>query len=114
VHTAHPHVKVHSISRKMKSYGSRVYLSPPTRYALLRPRKGFIRLALKHGLPLVPVYIFGNTKLFKRLELPKWIETLSLVLRTSIVLFWGRLGLPVPFQVPLYLHLFAVGGFQQV
>jgi hypothetical protein len=49
--------------------------------------------------PKVPVYVFGNTKLFKRLELPAWVEALSVALRTSIVLFWGRWGLPVPFQV---------------
>lgn len=79
---------------------------PDEEYALVLHRKGFVRLALKHGLPLVPVYVFGNTKLFKRLQLPPLVEAVSKLLRTSLVLFWGRWGLPVPFQVPL---LYAVG-----
>lgn len=51
----------------------------------------------------VPVYVFGNTKLLKRLELPAWVEAASLALRTSLVLCWGRFGLPIPFQVPIFL-----------
>lgn len=79
---------------------------PDEEYALVLGRRGFVRLALKHGLPLVPVYVFGNTKLFKRLQLPPLVEAASNLLRTSLVLFWGRWGLPVPFQVPL---LYAAG-----
>jgi diacylglycerol O-acyltransferase 2, plant len=30
----------------------------------MRSRKGFVRLALRTGTPLVPAYCFGNTQLF--------------------------------------------------
>lgn len=30
----------------------------------LKRRKGFIRMALRHGCPLVPVYAFGENELF--------------------------------------------------
>ena len=84
---------------------------PDEEYALIQTRKGFIRKAICHGVPVVPVYVFGNTKLFKRVELPALLESLSRLLKASLVLFWGRWGLPVPFQVPL---LYAVGEAIQV
>ena len=79
---------------------------PDEEYALLNGRKGFVRMALRHGIPLVPVYVFGNTKMFRRVELPPWVEAFSRAVQTSIVLFWGRWGLPVPFRTPL---LYAIG-----
>jgi hypothetical protein len=62
--------------------------------------KGFLRLAIKHGVPVVPVYCFGATKMFKRLHLPL-LENLSLVLRISLVVFFGACGLPIPFRQKL-------------
>jgi hypothetical protein len=35
-------------------------------------------------------YVFGNSKTFKRVQLPRLFEVLSRTLKTSIVLFWGR------------------------
>ena len=64
---------------------------PNDECALLKSRKGFVRLALKHKVPLIPVYCFGATKMFKRLQLPM-IEKLSNFLRMSIVIFFGRYG----------------------
>mmetsp|Transcript_94107 Transcript_94107/g.269444 ORF Transcript_94107/g.269444 Transcript_94107/m.269444 type:complete len:113 (-) Transcript_94107:60-398(-) len=58
-------------------------------------------MAMRHGLPLVPVYVFGNTKIYKRVQLPSAVEALSNMLHVSLVAFWGRLGSLVPFQVPL-------------
>eukprot|EP00752_Nemacystus_decipiens_P007620 g6810.t1 len=74
--------------------------------ALIKGHKGFVRAAMAHGVPLVPVYVFGNSKTFKRLPLPAILESWSRVLKASLVLFWGRWGLPVPFKVPV---TFAVG-----
>ena len=44
--------------------------------------------------------------MFRRVELPPWVEAFSRAVQTSIVLFWGRWGLPVPFRTPL---LYAIG-----
>ncbi|CBN75192.1 mono-or diacylglycerol acyltransferase type 2 [Ectocarpus siliculosus] len=70
-------------------------------FALLRGHKGFVRRAMAHGVPLVPVYVFGNSQTFKRVPLPAALESLSRLLKASLVLFWGRWGLPIPFKVPL-------------
>lgn len=61
-------------------------------------RKGIFRLAVRHGIPIIPVYCFGSTKLLKRLQLPTIIEKISLILRTSIVVMFGQFGLPIPFR----------------
>jgi 1-acyl-sn-glycerol-3-phosphate acyltransferase len=64
-------------------------------------RKGIIRMAIKHGVPIIPVYCFGSTKLLKRLQLPDIVERVSLLLRVSLVLFFGKWGLPMPFRQKL-------------
>ena len=64
---------------------------PDDECVLLKSRKGFVKLALKHKVPLIPVYCFGATKMFKRLQLPV-LEKISTFLRISIVLFFGKYG----------------------
>lgn len=71
---------------------------PDDECALLANRKGFIRMAIRHGIPVIPVYTFGATKMFKRLQLPWVFEYISKMLRVSICLFFGQLGLPMPFR----------------
>jgi len=73
---------------------------------VLKDRKGFVQLALEHGLPIVPVYVFGQSVLWGQLPLPGFIETLSRWLRVSIILPFGRLGTFVPRKLPL---LYAIG-----
>lgn len=72
--------------------------SPDGEYVIVR--HGVLRLALKHGVPVVPVYCFGSTKLLHRLSF-SFLERLSSLLRASIVLFYGRFGLPIPFRQKL-------------
>ncbi len=95
-------------------YKSRIGLSPggiaemfvPTthpneEYALLAQRKGFIRMSIKHNVPIVPIYVFGATKMFHRLSLPTIFEQLSKWFKLSLCIFYGRLGLPIPFRQKL-------------
>jgi len=62
---------------------------------LLKNRRGFIRMAARHRVPVLPVYVFGASGNFRRVGLPGIFEKLSKLLRISIVLFFGRLGLPI-------------------
>eukprot|EP00586_Coscinodiscus_wailesii_P006519 CAMPEP_0172488966 /NCGR_PEP_ID=MMETSP1066-20121228/18696_1 /TAXON_ID=671091 /ORGANISM="Coscinodiscus wailesii, Strain CCMP2513" /LENGTH=362 /DNA_ID=CAMNT_0013256511 /DNA_START=6 /DNA_END=1091 /DNA_ORIENTATION=+ len=73
---------------------------------LLSSRKGFIRMAVKHGVPVVPVYCFGSSQLLRRLPLPRFFEKLSQLLRVSLVMFFGRWGLPIPWRQKL---LYVIG-----
>jgi len=74
---------------------------PDDEYAILEGRKGFIRMAIKHGVPVVPVYTFGATKMLKRVQLPGFVEQISKLLRISICVFFGRWGLPIPYRAKL-------------
>lgn len=68
---------------------------PDEEYTLVR--KGFLRMAIRHGIPVVPIYCFGVTKMMKRLEVPM-LDKLSRWLRASICIFFGVWGLPIPFR----------------
>ncbi|KAG1703656.1 2-acylglycerol O-acyltransferase 1 [Nymphon striatum] len=62
----------------------------------LKRRKGFIRLAIKHGVSLVPIYSFGENELFSQVLNPKGSllrktqEKLMRILGFSPPLYHGR------------------------
>ena len=62
----------------------------------LSGRFGFLRLALKEGVPVIPVYIFGTSDMWYSFDffysLRKWIVK---KLRIALPLFTGRYGLPL-------------------
>lgn len=66
----------------------------------LKKRKGFVKIALQRGAPLVPIYYFGNTQLLDFAGGPA-MQKVSRSLRMSLLLFYGRWYLPVPYQVPI-------------
>lgn len=66
--------------------------------ALLKYRNGIFKLAMKHNIPVVPVYCFGATKMFRRLQLPQFVEALSRALKVSLCILFGKMGLPIPFR----------------
>mmetsp|Transcript_5736 Transcript_5736/g.19231 ORF Transcript_5736/g.19231 Transcript_5736/m.19231 type:complete len:313 (-) Transcript_5736:362-1300(-) len=77
---------------------------------LLR-RKGIVKLALRYGTPIVPMYCFGENDLYHHstflLGLRQWLVK---NLRIGFCIFWGPFG-PVPllslwpFQVPLTVEV---------
>lgn len=83
-----------------EGYPNKPLTHPDDEFAIV-PR-GFVKMALHHNLPIVPVYCFGATKMFKRLQLPSVLEKWSLMLRISICLFFGVAGLPIPFRQKIF------------
>ncbi|KEH40833.1 diacylglycerol O-acyltransferase 2D [Medicago truncatula] len=70
----------------------------------LKERRGFVRIAMEMGHPLVPVFCFGQTKTYKWWKVPgKLIENIARSLKTIQLIFWGVLGSPIPFKNPLYV-----------
>eukprot|EP00804_Cyclotella_cryptica_P011873 CCRYP_004381-RA/>CCRYP_004381-RA protein AED:0.20 eAED:0.20 QI:196/1/1/1/1/1/2/1250/374 len=56
-------------------------------------RKGIIKIALRSGVPIVPVYGFGHTSLWKVVVDPfRVLEWLSLKLDVALTPFFGRAG----------------------
>lgn len=74
----------------------------PDEVILMKERKGFIKLALKTGVPVAPCYIFGNTKLMSCwYDSAGWLQALSRKLKAGFLPIWGRWGLPVFFRQPI-------------
>jgi 1-acyl-sn-glycerol-3-phosphate acyltransferase len=69
---------------------------------IMKSRGGICKLALQHGVPIVPGYLFGNSKCLN-VWTDRWgvMQWLSRKLQISIVLFSGRWGLPIPYRTPL-------------
>ncbi|NWX21071.1 MOGT2 acyltransferase, partial [Aegotheles bennettii] len=80
---------------------------------LLKNRKGFVRLAIEHGTPLVPIFSFGDNDLFDQVRNPKgsWLRKvqhwLQQIMGISLPLFHARgifqysFGL-IPYRRPIF------------
>ncbi|KAL1518622.1 hypothetical protein AB1Y20_002910 [Prymnesium parvum] len=78
-----------------------LFRSSPKREAVfLKKRKGFIKMGLRTGADVIPLYLFGNTTVLSTLNTGP-LATLSRKLGVSVTFFWGRWGLPVPKPVRL-------------
>jgi len=85
-----------------------MFSAPSTKdseFALLSDRKGYARMAVRWGVPVTPVYVFGSSRLFRRYDVPA-LERFSRYFKIAILFFYGRLGLPVPFPIKL---LYVIG-----
>ncbi|KAM5330592.1 2-acylglycerol O-acyltransferase 3 isoform 2-T2 [Glossophaga mutica] len=76
--------------------GECLHTVPGEHHLILRNRKGFVRLALRHGASLVPVYSFGENdtfkiKIFAQDSWPYlWQIAFKKIVGISPCLFWGR------------------------
>lgn len=61
----------------------------------LQKRKGFIKVALREGVDVIPVYLFGNTSTLTVMKSGPLAE-LSRKLQVSLTYFWGKYYLPIP------------------
>jgi 2-acylglycerol O-acyltransferase 2 len=72
----------------------------------LKKRQNTVKVAIQEGAHIIPAFFFGNTRLFHvaaRDGSDSLLAKLSRKLRASIVFFYGRQGLPVPFRQPIHM-----------
>jgi len=61
----------------------------------LSKRKGFIKVALREGVDVIPVYMFGNTSVLTVVKTGP-LAVLSRRLQAALTYFWGKYYLPIP------------------
>ncbi|CAK0852578.1 unnamed protein product [Prorocentrum cordatum] len=75
----------------------------PVERLVLRRRQGFVKLALRHGVPIVPAYCFGEAQLYDQsrwcMGLRSWVQR---TFGVALVMPYGHRGLPgVPHRTPV-------------
>lgn len=77
-----------------------MYLQRPDHERIkLLTRKGFVRVAVEHGADILPVYMFGASRLMH--FGPPWLMSAARRMRASIGVLYGACGTTVPHRVPL-------------
>jgi len=61
----------------------------------LANRKGFIKLALREGVDILPAYFFGNTSVLTVMKTGP-LANLSRKIQAALTYFWGKFYLPIP------------------
>eukprot|EP01040_Poterioochromonas_malhamensis_P013137 gene13137-14421_t len=72
-----------------------------TESVYFKSRYGTVKMALQQGAHIAPVFFFGNTKILSVAGGNNSLAKLSRKLKASIVFFYGRNYLPVPYRHPL-------------
>merc|ERR1712019_59499 len=63
-------------------------------------RLGFVRLALQHGIPIIPIYAFGENQLYTMTPFAQKLNSwLYRSFKVGTLLVTGQFGLPVPMPV---------------
>ena len=69
--------------------------------AFFSKKMGFVKLAIKHGIPLMPLYIFGENQMYERVDGKDWItRAIRKLTGMTFPVCTGRFGLLWCFPLP--------------
>jgi len=94
----------HSIAIVIGGANESLYSFPGTYKIILRRRKGFVKIALKNGISLVPVMSFGEVDLFDQIEHKIITDNNTLIkkyLGFRLPTFYGRFKCWIPYSRPI-------------
>ena len=68
-----------------------LFFSDPKVEKICTFHKGFVRLAIKAGVPIVPIYLFGHTRLFHQTATDSGFAiVLSRLIKSVFTLYYGQ------------------------